>query len=100
MAKFFVIIILTLLTVKTCDKAQDDALDTGTITKLDFRECACCGGWFIDIGDSTYRFYEIPEKSSLELSAEKLPVEVRLKWQKAEKPCLGDEIKILYIEEN
>ena len=69
------------------------------ITKADLRECACCGGWFIEIGDTGYRFYEVPENSEVVVTMEKLPMEVALKWEKVKDPCLGDEIKVYYIEE-
>ncbi|MFC2131888.1 hypothetical protein ACFLSQ_10680 [Bacteroidota bacterium] len=92
---FFVCIsLLIILSCSSDDNTTNDSQynSDGIITGLDMRECACCGGWFIDIADSTYRFYEIPEGSNIDLFNATLPMNVYLDWHKSENPCLGDEI--------
>jgi hypothetical protein len=98
MIKIITIVFITILAAKSCGKVESEEMVSGIITKSDLRECACCGGWFIEIGSETYRFYELPEKSEMKISAEKLPMEVKLRWEKEENPCWGDEIKILSIK--
>ncbi len=71
---------------------------SGSITGYDMRECACCGGWFINIGGERYRFQSLPAGSSLILDHAQFPIEVLLDWEKVEKPCLGDEINVIRIK--
>ena len=70
----------------------------GQITNADYRLCMCCGGWFINIGNETYRFLSLPENSDLNLTEETLPMNVELDWTKDENACLGDEIIISSIK--
>ncbi len=60
----------------------------------DFRRCACCGGWFIEIADSTYRFQQFPDCSEIEGLADdvKYPIPVTIEFRVDPNPCLGDEI--------
>jgi len=81
----------------SCQK-EDPYLSEGTITGPDFRECACCGGWFIDIGGETYRFQELPCSCSLDLMNEEFPLDVFLDWKKDPDGCLGDEIIVYRIK--
>jgi hypothetical protein len=64
----------------------------GIITSYDYRKCKCCGGWFIDIGDSTYRFLELPKECNINFEKDTLPIAVKLDWKKSTTPCMGDEI--------
>ncbi|MFH1052514.1 MAG: hypothetical protein V1779_16470 [bacterium] len=64
----------------------------GVITGYDLRECMCCGGWFIVLADSTYRFNEIPKESNINFEKDTFPISVKLDWKKSPAPCLGDEI--------
>jgi len=73
---------------------------TGTITCMDLSLCMCCGGWFIDIDNTTYRFYKLPDHTNLNLENESFPVKVKLDWEKEPNPCLGDEIIINRITKN
>ncbi len=82
-----------LAVLATCDK-NDPGYSEATITGTDMRECMCCGGWYIVIDGSTYRFYTLPAGSDLDLSKARLPLKVFVKWQKSSHPCLGDEITI------
>jgi hypothetical protein len=69
----------------------------GIITGYDLRECACCGGWFIRISDTTYRFYDLPKENNIDFEKDTLPLKVKLDWKKSSSPCLGDEIILIRI---
>ena len=72
--------------------------EVGVITGADPRFCMCCGGWFIDIRSSTYRFYELPEGTDIDLERSEFPVIVNVVWEADEDACLGDEIILLSVE--
>lgn len=61
--------------------------------------CACCGGWFIDIGNKTYRFYQLPSDSNLDLKTADFPLKVKVVWKKDNEGCRGDEIILEKIKE-
>ncbi|MEM6768808.1 MAG: hypothetical protein AAF655_27975 [Bacteroidota bacterium] len=65
-----------------------------SILGRDFRRCACCGGWFIAIADSTYRFQTFPDCSEIEGLADEAsyPIPVTIEFSLDPNPCLGDEI--------
>ena len=77
-------------------------ITTGTITRPDFRQCVCCGGWFIEIDKEEYRFFTLPKGSdiALPLNIEDLPINVRLTWSKSGSgmSCGDDLIVIEKIE--
>ena len=89
--------ILLLMCISSCTEDENNYMNNGTITGIDFRECACCGGYFIDINDSTYRFFNLPSGSEIKLDNPIFPIYVKLDWAKADTVCLGDEIKVLRI---
>jgi hypothetical protein len=89
--------VLICFMLASCRKDNDFG-QRGTITGIDLRECLCCGGWFININDSTYRFYQLPDQNNIDLENANFPVEVILTWKKDPNVCLGDEIIILRIE--
>jgi hypothetical protein len=82
--------------LNSCSK-EEYWMDKGRITGLDYRMCMCCGGYFIEINDSTYRFTTLPDKIKLDLNKEVFPVYVRINWEKKENSCMGDEITVLSI---
>lgn len=82
-----------------CSEDEITFNDQGLITGIDARLCACCGGWFVEIGDSTYRFQELPLSSNIALEENLFPISVQLNWRSVDEPCLGDEIVVLSIEE-
>ncbi len=88
----FLLLILISCKVDKSSDVEDQFLSDGTITGEDYRDCACCGGWFIDITDSTFRFYQLPDGSNIDLTNETFPVEVRLDWHHDDNACIGDEI--------
>ena len=70
----------------------------GKITGPDYRKCVCCGGWFVEIDKTTFRFYELPKNTSLVIENEKYPINVDLDYQKKVPTCLGDEIILIEIQ--
>ncbi|HSP87344.1 MAG TPA: hypothetical protein VLN45_04375 [Ignavibacteriaceae bacterium] len=97
MKRMIIIAAFVLFGFLSCSTQVDEFLDDGVITGVDIRECACCGGYFIDIEDNTYRFYELPANSNIDLSNADFPIHVKIYW-KVDETCLGDEIKVLSIE--
>jgi hypothetical protein len=95
--KIFTYIVL-LMSLWFCSEQEDEYASTGIITGIDDRECICCGGYFIEIADSTYRFYNIPPGSKLNLENPDFPVYVKLDWHEDPDACLGDEIIVERIE--
>jgi len=96
MRKLMIAGFLAVLILCCCEKDRNH-LSTGTITGPDLRECVCCGGWYILIGNSEYRFYELPEESKIDLQDESFPLRVKLDWKKDPGACIGDEILILFM---
>ena len=72
----------------------------GTITGPDFRECGCCGGYFIEIGEEVFRFYDEPYCSDLSLDAANIifPLDVWVDWKADTAACMGDEILLEKIK--
>lgn len=83
------------------DPPVDDEFESiGVITGPDLRACACCGGYLITIDGTQYRIWEFPADHELVLdSMENFPMTVRLDWEPAPQPCIGDEIIVERIEE-
>ena len=90
--------IFIILIISSCSADENDNMSDGIITGIDVRECSCCGGYFIAIKDSTYRFYTLPAGNGVELENPVFPIYVKLEWAKADTVCLGDEIKVLTIK--
>jgi hypothetical protein len=96
--KKLIFVCFILMSLFACKKETGNLYE-GKITGFDYRKCfsPCCGGFFIQIGDSTYRSLDIPENSQMDLSTEHFPVSVVLEWQKVQNSCGGDLITISYI---
>ena len=92
--------ILLAVILFSCDKEDENFQSSGLITGPDIRECICCGGYFIEIEDSTYNFDSLPESSGIDLSSETFPVAVKLDWD-MDRTC-GDikYINIIRIKKN
>lgn len=90
---------ILLIILCCCSMQEDDYESTGVITGIDNRECGCCGGYYLEIADSTYRFYTIPPGSKLDLQNPTFPVYVKLNWHEDPDACLGDEIIVERIVE-
>ncbi len=76
----------------SCEK-KDNYLSTGVITGPDIRECICCGGYFIEIEDTTYNFDALPMSSQIDLATDTFPINVNLDWS-YDRDCGG----IQYID--
>ncbi|MEM7375109.1 MAG: hypothetical protein AAF587_41325 [Bacteroidota bacterium] len=99
---FIAMLMASMLGFTSCqqiESIEDTLLEEGRIIGQDYRLCACCGGWFIDIGDETYRIPVMPADAELDLSRDQLPMDVLLRWSAPLDPCLGDEIKVSEIRE-
>ncbi len=94
----FLSVLIVTLSIASCSSEEDEFRSNGTITGIDIRECACCGGYIIDIDNVTYRFFELPDNSNLNLENPGFPIPVRLNWIKDPNACLGDEIIVYRIE--
>lgn len=90
-----VLIVAALIYPGCCD---DDDLgycsEKAIILEVDYRECACCGGWFIEIGEDTLRAIDLPLEFRQSLQVDEYPLPVYLEWTPMEEPCLGDEIEV------
>ncbi len=82
----FLFLFSTLL-VLSCEKTKYE--NTGTITGSDLALCPCCGGYFIDIEGTQYRFEksELPDNFSFEDN--QLPLKVELDWELKTGGCSG-----------
>lgn len=90
--KLLIILSLTIGVISSCEK-EESYQSSGVITGPDMRFCACCGGYFIEIDDSTYNFDDLPSSSDIDLIEDTFPIEVNLNWTN-DRIC-GD---IQYIE--
>jgi len=95
--KSLVLIFFISLSFLACKK-DTTVLTKGQITGVDLRMCACCGGWYIKIDTTTYRFLNLPANNNLDLSHATFPLAVQLQWKKDLKGCVGDEIIVEYIK--
>ncbi|MFK8046511.1 MAG: hypothetical protein AB8B72_13525 [Crocinitomicaceae bacterium] len=95
-SRVFIIVVL-FSAVLSCDK-NDYLSNEGIVIGADLSKCSCCGGYFVEIENDTLRFLEIPKASDIDLSADEMPIAVKVNWKKVAKPCLGDEIILNSIE--
>ena len=100
--KSTLIAFLLILGLACCgDKNNDGYTSSGRITGPDDRDkgdCACCGGWLIDIDSTTYNFKTLPVSNVCLDTATVYPVEVYLDWNLGEN-CSGIQyIQITKIE--
>ena len=93
-------LLCALLIATGCASELTTCQDTGLITGLDPRRCACCGGYFIELADTTYRvaYADFPVEVAQALEAQGYPLEVHLDWEPANDPCLGDEITVSCLQ--
>jgi hypothetical protein len=95
--KIITIILLAMTLLPGCSK-DDKTLDAATITGLDPRDCMCCGGWFIEIKDTTRRFDQVPAGCTIDFAKATYPLQVRVEWKKKDTTCMGDEIRLSRLE--
>jgi hypothetical protein len=94
MRLFFLALTITLLTFSSCKREELEFQSVGVITGPDNRMCPCCGGWFIEIDENTYRFDKIPDVNDIDLQSETFPLSVKLNYTVEGCGCLGDEVVI------
>ena len=75
-----------------CQKDNTKYQSKGLITGPDIRMCACCGGWFITIDSTTYRFDSLPENATIDLQKVTFPVKVLLNWSLSSRPVCSEKI--------
>lgn len=68
--------------------------DSGAILGGDRRMCACCGGWFIGIGQDTLRFDQPPSSFQRYIETAGYPLNVKVKWAKKNPRCMMDQINV------
>ncbi len=88
---------ITTLFFLACKK-EEIGYTNAVITGPDFSMCPCCGGWFVNVNDSTYRFYELPAESNLDLNTETFPLEVKMVYIKTNNACMEDLITVKKIK--
>jgi len=88
-----------LISLFGCKKQNtNDFQSTGIITGADYKMCACCGGWYIQIDNITYTFDTLPVGSTIDLQNATFPITVKLEWKLSTKPtCEEKKIDILKI---
>ncbi len=94
------IIFLIFAAFASCDKDNDTYKSVGIITGADFRECACCGGYFINIDELQYLINSLPKNTNLDLQQETFPITVHLDWQISTSSCPNLRIDVLRIKKN
>ena len=99
MRTLFIITASVLLTgFSLCHRESDEFMSRGTITGPDLRDCACCGGWYIEIDTLVYEFDVLTENSGIDLAKETFPIKVKLDWKLSEKvTCSNTRIDIQRI---
>lgn len=78
---------MALLALGSCNN-EENSIAQGTITGLDNRFCACCGGYLIIIDQFTYRFFEsdLPAGNTT-LDGATFPLEVELRFENESDFC-------------
>jgi hypothetical protein len=74
-----------------CHKDNNtDYKSHGKILGPDYRTCACCSGYYIQIDSLTYEFDSIPTNSNIYLQKDTFPINVKLDWQLSNKIACPD----------
>lgn len=87
MQRFFWIMLVVIFS--NCQKENNNTPDgwvEGRIIGLDFRRCACCGGWFIELEQDTVRAFTLPENFEIDPQID-LPINVLLTYENYSGPC-------------
>lgn len=87
------------LLLPSCEEVplRENGETLAIITSQDYRRCYCCGGYYIKIGQETYRYLPFSSVNGTVFPENDLPRLVWVQWQKDPDPCLGDEIIITSI---
>ena len=84
--RIFMLLISALL-LFSCEKTKYE--NNGTITGADMAMCACCGGYFITIDGTQYRFEKTELPDNFTFKDNELPLKVELNWKLNEETCSG-----------
>lgn len=76
----FIVGFILVVMLLACEQSDNPYQSSGTITGFDNRECICCGGYFIEIGNSIYNFEKLPDGVNIDLNTVKFPVAVKVDW--------------------
>jgi hypothetical protein len=85
--KIITVLLLSLVLLACSKEVAKQYKSEGKITGADLALCPCCGGWYIVIGDDTYRFDDVPTNSGIDLKKETFPLKVKLDWEPVESNC-------------
>jgi hypothetical protein len=86
--KYLAVILLLAFGLIHCHKGADNYQSKGTMIGPDFRDCVCCGGWYIMIDTTEFEFESLPEDTNIDLQRDTFPINVKLDWQLSDKmPC-------------
>ena len=88
-----------ILFLLSCKKDQEaiclTGLEEGRIIGYDFRKCACCGGYWIEVGKDTLRSFTLPENiktEDWEIVSGAIDIPVCLSYKKATDCQIGEEL--------
>ncbi len=78
----FILFTIIVIGFSSCNGSDAELQSKGTILSLDTSECACCGGYLIEIdGESNiYNIITLPEGNDLNIDNASYPLDVRLNW--------------------
>lgn len=79
------LLLISVFILISCEKAKYE--NTGIITGADLADCACCGGYFIEIGDSIYRFQKDKLPGNFTFDDKQLPIQVDIDWERKTDIC-------------
>lgn len=79
-------ILVAVIFMTACRKNKEkNAQGTGTLTGIDGRKCACCGGVYLTIDNRTgqYRTFELPSLTTEQLHNLNFPQRIEFEYQNA-----------------
>ncbi len=69
----------------SCTEDENASKSSASITGPDLRQCICCGGYLIEIGDSIYNFESLPAAANIDLTTATFPIAAELDWTRDRK---------------
>ena len=85
MNKVYLILAIALMSI-SCEEKADFQLQRARIIGVS-GWCVCWPGYLIEIENTTYYFQDVPDNSSIDLTRQEFPLDVRIKWQPIETNC-------------
>jgi hypothetical protein len=99
--KYGAAILILAFSMILCQKGTDNYRSEGIILGPDFRDCACCGGWYIKIDTTEYEFDTLPQNTDIDLQGDPFPINVKLDWQLSSRiPCPDKWVVITRIKKD